>query len=170
MTASMSAQETWHGFPDRCGPYARIAGCFALRGPVPPSLAGQVRYAIDDAGVTVCDGEPPDRPERGVIAVYARPPGGAPSVPTWQVHVRFAEGVRARDRADDLARAGYEIARVPEPAPHTAWLRAADGDIAAALVAFERLGNVPDVELAEPEMLRPTRRRDRSIIRRRRSS
>ncbi|MHC5114805.1 MAG: hypothetical protein ACYTGP_10310 [Planctomycetota bacterium] len=154
----MNAQETWHGFPERCGPYARVGGCFALSGDVPRALAGTVLFAVDGAGLTVCDGEPPGSMP-AVIAVYARDPGGAPSVPTGKVHVRFVEGVRAEDRADDLVRAGYEIDAIPPPAPHTAWLRPADGEIATALAGLERLGSVPDVEHVEPEMLRPTRRR-----------
>jgi hypothetical protein len=87
------------------------------------------------------------------VPVYALEPGGALGVPTGLVFVRLAEDadVAAADRA--FAAAGYEIARRPDWAPHTAWLRAAGGRVDDALAGIGRLAALAGVAAVEAQVL-----------------
>ena len=89
-----------------------------------------------------------------ISPVYALEPDGDRAVPSGRLFVRFEAGVQAITRSDDLARAGYEVLDIPQYASQTAWVRATDGDIAAALRGLDRLERVEDVENVEPQMLR----------------
>lgn len=82
---------------------------------------------------------------------------GALVYPTGKVWVRFARGTEARERADDLAAAGFTIESTPGYAPHGAFVTAEDA--AAALNGLERLRAVEGVEHVEPQLLREASRR-----------
>jgi len=103
------------------------------------------RGELDEAGMTVQSG--------ALSAVYGLQPSGLLAVPTGRVFVRFAEGVKAESRRQEINRAGYELIESLSYAPHAAWLRARSGDIADALAGIPRLEQLPDVENVEPQML-----------------
>ena len=84
---------------------------------------------------------------------YQLQPDGALAVPTGQVFVRFAEGVAAETRREELARAGYEVVQLLAYAPQAAWVRARSGGIAEALTGIPALEALADVENVEPQML-----------------
>ncbi|MEO7944426.1 MAG: hypothetical protein ABIR34_13590 [Marmoricola sp.] len=85
--------------------------------------------------------------------VYRRVPGGEMVVPTGRVLVRFTEGDAATDHQDDLRTLGYVVEQVLPYATHTAWVRAATGDIAAALRDLDQLSKLPGVVALEPQMI-----------------
>lgn len=85
--------------------------------------------------------------------VYRQVPGGALAVPTGRVFVRFAEGISAAEHEADLQRAGFRLEEVSAYAPNAAWVRAASGEIVAALGNLDRLATVPGVEHLEPQLI-----------------
>jgi hypothetical protein len=91
--------------------------------------------------------------------VYALAPNGPLAVPTGLIFARFADGVAADSRRDDLRRLGYDVVEVPSYAPNAAWLRAQSGEIADALAGAPALEALPDVEAVEPQMLMESARR-----------
>lgn len=109
---------------------------------------------LNEGEIAVFAGEPPPTadPDR-LSPVYAQTPGGRLAVPTGLVFVRFAEGVSAADRRQELARAGYEIREIISYAPQAAWLEAREGGIAAALSGLAQLATLPEMENVEPQML-----------------
>jgi hypothetical protein len=114
--------------------------------------------AVRPAGDRASDAEV--RPASGAVAgdevvgpVYRRVPGGEVVIPTGRVFVRFPDGDDAWRHTGELAGAGYEVEEVPRHAPHTAWVRAAGGDIADALRRLDALTRLPGVRGAEPEMI-----------------
>lgn len=84
-------------------------------------------------------------------------PEGALVYPTGKVWVRFAKGTEARERAADLAAAGFTIENVPGYAPHGAFVVAEDA--AAALNGMEKLRAIEGVEHVEPQVLRELSKR-----------
>ena len=78
--------------------------------------------------------------------------GGGIASASGRVWIRFASEMDARERAEDLAQAGYTIDDVPGHAPNAAYVRAAD--TAASLEGLDRLRALSGVEHVEPEMLR----------------
>lgn len=79
--------------------------------------------------------------------------GGSFAVPTGLVFIRFREGENAKDRTADIIRAGYHLADTSEYAPHTAWVRAASGQICDALRQLAALGALGGVENVEPQFV-----------------
>lgn len=67
--------------------------------------------------------------------------------------MRFAESERAEHHAAAIESAGYRIERVPEYAPHTAWLRHRTDDIGEALVHLDALQTLNGMEHVEAQML-----------------
>lgn len=92
--------------------------------------------------------------------VYRRVPGGDMVVPTGRVLVRFADGDAAADHKADLQSVGYIVERVLPYATNTALVRAATGDIAAALRGLDQLSEVAGVVVVEPQMIGSTAKRD----------
>lgn len=84
-------------------------------------------------------------------------PNGRLVYPTGKVWVRFAEGTDARDRAADLAAAGFTIDSIPGYAPHGAFVTA--GNAAAALNGLEKLRALDGVEHVEPQVVQEASRR-----------
>jgi hypothetical protein len=84
-------------------------------------------------------------------AVYELAGSGTLATASGRVWVRFAEGVDAAGRADDLERAGYRLDGVPGFAANAAYVRAED--VGAALQGLDTLRALPDVAHVEPEML-----------------
>ena len=121
------------------------------------------RYALhrgpagtsDYQPLEIIEGKPDDRAiaAGNVGPVYALKPAGTPAVPTGLVFVRFAAGVKATDRTEDLERAGYKIARTVEYSPAAAWVRNASDNIAQALNGIPALEKIKGVENVEPQML-----------------
>jgi hypothetical protein len=109
----------------------------------------------DDQAITIVEGKPGDREIKtgNVGPLYALKPAGTPAVPTGLVFIRFAAGVKAADRTEDLERAGYEIARTVEYSPAAAWVRSASDNIAQALNGIPALEKIKGVENVEPQML-----------------
>ena len=105
--------------------------------------------------------------QNGEVAAHPGSPAGRLPVyesehgrlvyPTGRVWVRFAKGIDARDRADDLAAAGFTIESIPGYAPHGAFVTAADA--ASALVHFGKLRMLEGVEHVEPQVVQAASRR-----------
>jgi hypothetical protein len=91
--------------------------------------------------------------------VYRRRPDGEIVIPTGRVLVRFAQGVRAEEHREDLARAGYVLETTLRYAPQAIWVRARDGDIAGGLRNLQRLRELPGVEQLEAQMLSESKQR-----------
>ena len=98
---------------------------------------GRITYTL----CADCDGAP----------LYEIAGSDAKATATGNVWVRFAEGIDARSRAEDLARAGYRIERVPGYAPNAAYVTA--DDVGTSLANMDALRALRDVEHVEPEML-----------------
>lgn len=143
--------------------YVRKADYYAVhQRPASLPAPGAV-LLLDDGAIAIFPGEPD---EAGVTAqagrlspVYGLQPSGLPAVPTGRVFVRFAAGVQAESRRQEINRAGYEVVESLAYAPHAAWLRARSGDIADALAGIPQLEQLPDVENVEPQMLLESVRR-----------
>ena len=137
--------------------YVRKSDYYAVHNRPPELPAQGVVLLLNDGAIAVFQGEPDEAritAETGTLSpVYALQPGGLPAVPTGQIFVRFAEGVKAESRRQAIHRAGYELVESVPYAPHAAWLRPRSGDIAAALAGIPRLEQLPDVENVEPQML-----------------
>jgi len=97
--------------------------------------------------------------EPAVAPVYRSEPGGVLAVPTGRVFVRFA-GDTAEGVGDAILRdAGYRAEEKPSWAPHSAWVTALRGGAFEALARLPLLRARSEVELAEPELLRPSAKR-----------
>ena len=140
--------------------YKRLPNLFAVHGQVPDSVRRSASLLLDEGAVAVVRGVPGGGSEaealgaQAVTPVYGLGANGAPAVPTGLVLVRFADEVPVEQRREELARAGYVVAEVLSYAPQAAWVRARDGDIAAALAGIDRLKAIPGVANVEPQMLR----------------
>ena len=161
----MASENRLREFPERLragterggASYARVPGYYAVhQGPGAAQAAGAV-MTLREEGIAVYRGEPDAG--RGATSsltpVYQLQPSGPLAVPTGKVFVRFAPGVEAASRRDEIERAGYEIAKTSEYTPHTAWVQSASGSIAWALSNVHALEGLADVENVEPQMLTP---------------
>lgn len=135
--------------------YTRAGDCFAL----PLAQAQESRATVlaslqaeDGQVLQLCSGQPEAGTELA-RAAYRTDPGGSPQVPSGKVFVRFAEGVRAQDRAKALAATGCRVESVPAYAPQAAWLAPAGDNPAQALSAIEKLEALPDMVNVEPQWL-----------------
>lgn len=90
---------------------------------------------------------------REAVPAYSLGPGAPPAFPSGLVLVRFAEGVRAMDRAREIGEAGYAVARELPLAPHAVLIQADTGRAADALSRLEALERLPDVANVEPQMV-----------------
>ena len=136
--------------------YTRRPACYAVHGPLPAEVMRSASHRWPESGLAVCAGDPPPSlPPTSLGAVYESEPGGTPMVPSGRVFVRFAERLRAEDRREQIASAGYVIQQVPEFAPHAAWVEALSGDIADGLRSLSALQALPGVENVEPQILSP---------------
>ncbi|MEP7147954.1 MAG: hypothetical protein ABI857_03635 [Acidobacteriota bacterium] len=79
--------------------------------------------------------------------------GGAQAIPTGLVFLRFGDGTKIAERADDIEGAGYEIARTIEYAANAGWLRHRSGSMAKSLTGISDLEKIRGVENVEPQML-----------------
>lgn len=165
---SMARDDPFGDFPQRVRVsleqrdvfYAVVPGLFALHGGRAAPAGKETVFSFEDEGIVVCRGPAPGgAAAQNASPLYALGSGGSPAVPTGLVLVRFAERIRAESQHDALARAGYEIREVPPYAPHTAWVRAARGGLAASLSGIGRLEEMQDVVNVEPQMLRRAGRR-----------
>lgn len=137
--------------------YVRKSDYYALHHRSPDTPTPGAVLLLEDGAIAVFRGESDEAritAETGTLSpVYGLQPSGLPAVPTGQIFVRFAEGVKAESRRQEINRAGYELVESVPYAPHAAWLRSRSGDIAAALAGIPRLEQLPDVENVEPQML-----------------
>jgi hypothetical protein len=143
--------------------YLRESDFFAVHGPVPPALTGSVLYAFDDPVINVCRGEgsvlsslPSDLM---LTPVYRVEPHGPQGVPSGNVFIRFKSQIPVERRREEIEACGFSIQESLSYAPHAAWLRSQDGNIATALHGIAKLLNVSDIELVEPQMWMPQVRR-----------
>ena len=136
---------------------------YAVHQRSPDLPAPDAALLLDDGAIAVFQGEPDEATEASqagdLSPVYGLQPGGVPAVPTGRVFVRFAEGVKAESRRQEIGRAGYELVESPVYAPQAAWLRARSGETADALAGIPKLEQLPDVENVEPQMLMERTRR-----------
>lgn len=137
--------------------YVRESDCFAVHGPVPPALNTSVLYAFDDPVINVCRGEVPalqGLPSDLIVTpVYRLEPNGPQGVPSGNVFIRFRPQVSVEGRQPEIEACGFSIRESLSYAPHAAWLRSQDGNIATALHGIAKLRDLNDVELVEPQML-----------------
>jgi hypothetical protein len=127
--------------------YRRVAGKVALE-----SSEKDARFA-DSGRSFAIRARQPGLVAEGEFPVYALGPEGPLAVPSGTVLVRFAEGIKATTREDELARAGYAVAREMPYAPHAVIVHAKSGRTADALANLERLENVQGVVNVEPQMI-----------------
>ena len=137
--------------------YVRESDCFAVHGPVPPALTTSVLYSFDDPVINVCRGEVSvlsALPSNLILTpVYRLEPNGPQGVPSGNVFIRFRSQVPVEGRRQEIAACGFSIRESLSYAPHAAWLRSQDGNIATALHGIAKLRDVNDMELVEPQML-----------------
>jgi hypothetical protein len=143
--------------------YLRQAGSYAVHQRPRELPAPGAELLLDDGAIAIFRGKPDETAaasQAGSLGpVYGLQPSGLPAVPTGRVFVRFAAGVQAESRRQEISRAGYELVESVSYAPHAAWLRSRSGDIADALTGIPKLEQLPDVENVEPQMLMESVRR-----------
>jgi hypothetical protein len=143
--------------------YVRKAGHYAVHHRPTNTPAPDAVLLLEDGAIAVFRGEPDEAAEASQVGdlspVYGLQPSGLPAVPTGRVFVRFAEGVQAESRRQEINRTGYELVESLAYAPHAAWLRPRSGDMADALAGISRLEQLPDIENVEPQMLMESVRR-----------
>jgi hypothetical protein len=143
--------------------YRRVPGLIAVHGrsAVPREVETVLRF--EDPPILVCRSAsrsiPPALLEATLTPVYALTPRGAPAVPTGLVLVRFAEGIDAAGRGDQISRLGFAVVEPLGYAPSAAWVRSAAGDISASLSGIPALEALADVVNVEPQMLQRIARR-----------
>ncbi len=137
--------------------YVRESDCFAVHGPVPPALTTSVLYSFDDPVINVCRGEVPalsGLPSDLIVTpVYRLEPNGPQGVPSGKVFIRFRSQVSVESRQKEIEACGFSIHESLSYAPHAAWVRSQDGNIATALNGIAKLRDLNDVELVEPQIL-----------------
>jgi len=80
-------------------------------------------------------------------------------VATGCIFVRFREGTDPRSHDRELKALRLRVAEVPRSAPHAAWVVGAGPGPLMPLVELDRVRALPEVEHAEPELLRPAARK-----------
>ncbi|HWT02908.1 MAG TPA: hypothetical protein VN256_21845 [Pyrinomonadaceae bacterium] len=135
--------------------YARAPGYHAVHyGRDEAESAGSV-MTLKEEGIAVYRGDPDETSAAAapLTPVYQLQPSGPLAVPTGKVYIRFAQGVEAASRREEVERAGYEIVKTSAYTPHTAWLQSNSGSIAQSLSNIHALESLADVENVEPQML-----------------
>lgn len=110
-----------------------------------------MKLEADDGTIAVLAAKP-NAAEGKTSAVYESE-GGALLVPTGQVFIRFEEGTPVEERRAAIEKIGYVIVQPLPYAPHAAWLRHKDDDVAAALSNIGALERLPGVENVEPQFI-----------------
>jgi len=132
----------------------------ALHGPPHASAGTSAVFGLPDAGIEVVAlGDVVAGESRRRGPVYAQESSGALAVPTGRVFLRLRTKHRPSDWVASLVSHGFVPVEGHADAPGTAWVASADGRIAAGLARLGELSALPDVEAAEPELLRESRRR-----------
>jgi len=143
--------------------YVRKADHYAVHQRSPDLPARGAVLLLEDGAIAVFQGRPDEANIAGQAGrlgpVYGLQPSGLPAVPTGRVLVRFAAGIKADSRRQEIEQAGYELVESLAYAPQAAWLRAQSDDIAHALAGLSRLEQLPDIENVEPQMLMESVRR-----------
>ncbi|MBI4525627.1 MAG: hypothetical protein HY695_17655 [Deltaproteobacteria bacterium] len=136
--------------------YVCLPGYYAVHNRPAAAPASGAIFLLNDGAIAVFQGEPDTESSSAagsLSPVYRLHPGGPLAVPTGLVLVRFAAGVVAETRREQLAQAGYENVESLVYAPQAVWTRARSGDIAAALNGIPALQALADIENVEPQML-----------------
>ena len=134
----------------------------AIHGDAPACTPDNAVATFEDGSIVVLPANAPTRDAAagGAVGPVYRAAGGGPiAVPTGRVFVRFGEGTRAEDRADELGAAGFAVESVPGYAPQAAWLRARSGRLTDALGDLDAVRGLPGVELVEPQLVAEAARR-----------
>ncbi len=82
------------------------------------------------------------------------------AVPTGRVLIRFHPSDKATDHSSEIEQAGYRIEEALTYAPEAAWVSAAAGGIASALRQLHQLESIATIQHVEPQLIRPTARRE----------
>ncbi|MBE8999498.1 hypothetical protein IQ274_15000 [Nostoc sp. LEGE 12447] len=141
--------------------YTRKSGYYAIHyNNQPKTVAPGAILQLNDGAMStkgyayaVFPGEPNQSEQGKLSPVYTIEPNGSLAVPTGLVFIRFAEGVDVKSQHEAINRAGYEVVKSLDYAPHAAWLRAQSGNIADAIAKIPQLEAIPKVENIEPQML-----------------
>lgn len=159
----MAQANLFQDFPERLragtersdSSYKCVPGYYAVHNATAGADATDALLSLKEEGIAVYRGEPDE--SRGdtssLTPVYELQPSGPLVVPTGQLYIRFAEGVDASSRREQIERAGYKIVKTSQYTPHTAWLQSTSGNIAHALSNIHALESLADVENVEPQML-----------------
>jgi hypothetical protein len=156
----MSPAKLFPDFPERLRAgterrdtyYTRVPDYYALHRAA--DAAGAV-MTLKEEGIAVYHGEPDaNRDDKtSLTPVYSLQPSGPLAVPTGEVFIRFAQGIDATSRRDEIERAGYKIVKTTSYTPHTAWLQSTSGGVAQSLSNIPALEALADVANVEPQML-----------------
>lgn len=155
----MAHANTLREFPEQLSAsgasYTRVPGYYAVHDAGEGARDSRAVMTLKEEGIIVYRDEPDEGrdDEATLSAVYRLQPSGPLFVPTGKLFIRFAEGVAADSRRAEIGRAGYEIVKLSQYTPHTAWLRHASGAIAQSLSNIHLLESLADVENVEPQML-----------------
>ncbi len=135
-------------------PFRLQEDTYAVHGREPGSPPKDALFTLKGGDIAVHRGDPAAAAAKGrqVGPVYALPEGPL-AVPTGLLFIRFKEGTAAAERRGEIERSGYEIVKIPGYAPHAAWVRSRDGDIASSLRDMRSLASLRGVENVEPQML-----------------
>ena len=148
------------GPPNRQVRYVLRHDLVALHGPRSTTVAAPVVFSLPAAGVEVLAVvEVAVDDARGRGPVYAQEPSGQLVVPTGRIFLRFGKPGRPADWVERLRQLGLAPVEGHRDAPGTAWVAPVGERIAAGLARLDRLASLPEVEGAEPELLRESRRR-----------
>jgi hypothetical protein len=97
------------------------------------------------------------RPDRDasleIVPVYSAGRDGTLAVPTGRIFVRLREGLKAEERRDQFAAAGFTITKTLSYAPAAAWLEPSGGNAEAGLSSLDALERVRDVAHVEAQVL-----------------
>jgi len=145
------------------GTYNLMPGYYAIHEQQPGPAGRDAVHLFNEGAIAVFQGSPDQAklagaPEK-LSPVYALVPGGSPAVPTGLIFIRLADGIPVSKLQEEIKDAGYEVAESLAYAPNAAWLRARSGTIEKALAGLKVLGNLPQVESVEPQMLMESARR-----------
>jgi hypothetical protein len=151
-------------FPNQCEVgskatrYILANNYYAVFGALPDGVH-DVEFRMPDDEITVCRGVPPheltELMGKQVCAVYRVGQSGPLAVPTGQVFVRFEDNTLLRDRAEEIASAGFTIRQVLSYAPQAGWVHPTSGYVQDALQGYSRLEQIAGVHAVEPQMLTP---------------
>ena len=159
----MSPSKLFRDFPERLragterpeASYTRVPGYYAVHHGREQADTNGAVMTLKEEGIAIYRGEPDENhgDTISLTPVYSLQPSGPLAVPTGKVFIRFAQGVEAASRREEIESAGYEIIKTSNYTPHTAWLQSTSGSIAHSLSNINALESLKDVENVEPQML-----------------